>query len=152
MKVDKADIKNQIVILQAMLNQVRFNNPKFRLFIQHQTGVNRIKGNPDEINKEIIRRLRIQNKKLLENIAFMKDQLKQIKTDMHNTRTQLNQIVKINNSLSQGLGSCNACWGEDPDCVNCSGEGSPGWRKINKRLFNIYVLPAIEKLQEINKK
>ena len=152
MKVDKADIKNQIVILQAMLNQVRFNNPKFRLFVQHQTGINRIKGNPDEINKEIIRRLRIQNKKLIGNIASMKDQLKQIKTDMNQTRNRLNHILKLNNSLSQGLGSCKPCWGEDPNCADCSGNGFPGWRKINKRLFNIYILPAIEKLNELNKK
>jgi hypothetical protein len=152
MKVDKADIKNQIVILQAMLNQVRFNNPKFKLFSQHQTGTIRLKGNPDEINKEIIRRLRIQNKQLLDSIAAIKDQLKQIKANMYETKNQLNDLQKLNNSLSQSLGSCTTCWGEDAACVICSGNGASGWRKINKRLFNRYVLPALEKMYGLTKK
>lgn len=151
MNVDKADIKNQIVILQAMLNQVRFNNPKFKLFIQHQTGTNRIKGNHDEINKEIIRSLRIQNKQLLNSIAAIREQLKKIKVNMYETKNQLNNLQKINISLSQSLGSCNTCWGEDPQCANCSGKGSPGWGKINKRSFNRYVLPALEKLYGLTK-
>ena len=152
MKVDKADIKNQIVTLQAMLNQVRFNNPKFKLFTQHQTGTNRIKRNPGEINKEIIRRLRIQNKQLLDSISVIKDQLKQIKANMYETKNQLSNLQKINNSLSLSLGSCNTCWGEDPECNTCSGKGFPGWRKINKRSFNRYVLPALEKLYGLTKK
>jgi hypothetical protein len=135
MKVDKADIENQIVILQAMLNQVRFNNPKFKLFSQHQAGTTRIKGNPDEINKEIIRRLRIQNKQLLDSISVIKSQLKQIKINMYEAKKQLSDLQKMNNSLSLSLGSCNICWGENPECDNCSGNGSPGWRKVNKRLF-----------------
>ncbi len=152
MKVDKADIRNQIVILQAMLNQVRFNNPKFKLFIQHQTGTSRIKGNDDEINKEIIRSLRIQNKQLLNSITTIRDQLKKIRENMYETKNQLNSLQKINNSLSLSLGSCNSCWGEDSKCDNCSGNGSPGWRKINKRSFNRYVLPALEKMYGLTKK
>ena len=146
MKVEKADIKNQIVILQAMLNQVRFNNPKFKLFIQHQTGINQIKGNTGEINVEITRRLRIQNKKLVTNITFIKEQLKKYRTNNYEIKKQLNELQKFNNSISRGLGSCQKCWGEDNTCDTCSGNGAPGWQKINKRLFNIYVMPALEKL------
>ena len=146
MKVDKADIKNQIVILKAMLNQVRYNNPKFKLFNQHQIGVKRIKSNIDDINIEIIRRLRIQNKKLMTNIATLKSQLKNCKSDSGVTKKQLHVLQKLNNSLSRGLGSCPKCWGDDPHCENCAGNGAPGWQKINKKLFNIYVLPALEKL------
>lgn len=135
-----------------MLNQVRFNNPKFKLFSQYQTASNRIKGNPDEINKEIIRRLRIQNKQLLDSITAIKGQLKEIKSNMYETNKQLIDLQKLNSSLSQSLGSCNICWGQDPACSHCSGNGSSGWRRINKRLFNIYVLPALEKMYELTKK
>ena len=152
MKVDKADIKNQIVILRAMLNQVRYNNPKFKLFIQQQPGVNRIIGNIEDINVEIIRRLRIQNKKLVANITSLKGQLKNCKIITVETKKQLNDLQKLNNSLSKSLGSCRKCWGENPDCDNCSGNGAPGWQKINKKLFNTYVLPALEKLYGISGK
>ncbi|HEV7780155.1 MAG TPA: hypothetical protein VGO58_02760 [Chitinophagaceae bacterium] len=100
----------------------------------------------DEISKEITRCLRIQNKKLLEQVAFLKQRLKTDGADKTEINARLNYLVKLNHDLSEALGSCNKCWGEDPGCADCSGNGSPGWRTVNKRLFYLYVLPTLERL------
>jgi hypothetical protein len=105
---------------------------------------------PTAVDKEITRRLRIQNKKLLEHVASLKGQLKQLKADRNEIQNKLNHVNMLNNSLARATGSCSNCWGEDSNCIDCAGNGSPGWRDINKRLFNIYILPALEKLYHLS--
>jgi hypothetical protein len=100
--------------------------------------------------KEIIRRLRIQNKKLSERSVILKEKLKQTSAEKTKVIEKLANEKRLNISLSGALGSCSDCWGEDPACKNCSGRGIPGWRRINSRLFNIYVLPVLAKIYGIN--
>jgi hypothetical protein len=142
----KVDSENQIVFLQAMMNRIRFDDPKLRLFISQEIVKRQKSRVQEDISKEVIRRLRIQNKKLMEQVGVKKEQVKQIKKDKMEIQNRLNQSGKSNQLLAGALGSCSKCWGEDPDCSNCSGNGSPGWRNINRRLFNIYILPALEKV------
>src|SRR3954467_7081479 len=35
-------------------------------------------------------------------------------------------LVERDRRLAAALGACQ-CWGEQPDCANCDGSGSPGW-------------------------
>jgi hypothetical protein len=125
------DNDNQFELLRAMLNQ--------------------IKANDSILNQETTRRLRIQNKKLLEQVKLLKDQLKQLNAEKEQMSSSLNYLWKLNNSFAEAVGSCNNCWGEDPDCEICKGNGSPGWKEINKRFFNIYILPGLEKLYGLSK-
>ena len=145
-KESKMDKENQLHLLRALLNQIKIDDPYLRQLLEQQMGGFQPRKTRQENTKEIIRCLRIQNKKLLEQVANLKNQLKEEKVDREELRSNLNYLSKLNNSLSEALGSCNLCWGEDPDCNNCKGNGLPGWRKTNKRLFNIYVLPCLEKL------
>jgi hypothetical protein len=96
--------------------------------------------------KEIIRRLRIQNKKLQEQVSALRIKVKQQSAEKTEALNKASQVNDLNDRLSQALGSCHRCWGEDPNCPICSGDGISGWRKINKRLFNVYVFPANENL------
>ena len=128
------DNDNQFEFLRAMLNQVNAEKEK-------QT----------DVGKETIRRLRIQNKKLLEQVKLLKEQVKQVNAEKAQMSSGLNYLLKLNNSLAEALGSCASCWGEDAACNNCQGQGSPGWRQINKRFFNRYVLPGLEKLYGLGK-
>jgi hypothetical protein len=128
------DNDNQFELLRAMLNQVNSEKEK-----------------QSDANKETIRRLRIQNTKLLEQVKLLKDQVKNVNTEKAQMSSNLNLLLKLNNSLAEALGSCTNCWGEDAECTNCQGQGSPGWRQINKRFFNRYVLPGLEKLYGLSK-
>ena len=137
--------ENQIKALQVILNHIKTRDPQFRSLIMYEIRNNQKRQRQNEIANEVIRRLRIQNKKLLEQVASLKFQSKQMKLDKNEILNRLNDLVKLNNSLSGALGSCSTCWGEDPDCDKCTGNGSSGWQVYNKRLFNIYVLPTLEK-------
>jgi hypothetical protein len=43
--------------------------------------------------------------------------------------------------LAAALGAC-TCWGQDPNCPLCLGEGSAGWTQPDRRLYQEYVEPA----------
>ena len=138
------DNEYQIDLLQSLLKQIKFDPPGLMRLIEQQ--INDKKGQQSEISKELIRRLRIQNKKLLEQVALLREQIKNGKANRDQMMIRLDYLVKLNTSLAHALGSCSNCWGENPECSVCSGKGYPGWQKINKRLFNLYVLPTLEKL------
>jgi chromosome segregation ATPase len=145
------DNDNQFELLRAMLNQIKADDPILSQLVEEKMNNGRSKIKQPDANKETIRRLRIQNKKLLEQVKLLKDQLKQLTSEKEQMNGSLNYLWKLNNSLSEAVGSCNTCWGEDPDCDICKGNGSPGWRQINKRFFNIYILPGLEKLYGLSK-
>lgn len=50
-------------------------------------------------------------------------------------------LVDRNLLLAAALGACD-CWGQDPECPTCSGEGSAGWVQPEPRLYDEYVQPA----------
>jgi predicted nuclease with TOPRIM domain len=54
--------------------------------------------------KEIIRRLKIQNKKLLEQVVSLKGRLKKKNVEQAKVVEKLNDLKKINNSLTETLG------------------------------------------------
>jgi hypothetical protein len=53
----------------------------------------------------------------------------------------IEQLVDRNVLLSAALGACD-CWGHDPDCPICAGEGTAGWIQPDRRLYDEYVKPA----------
>src|SRR5215213_5341013 len=132
---------NQFELLRAMLSQVKSDDPLIRQMIEQKTSEEDQKIKHEDAGKETIRRLRIQNKKLLEQVRILKDQLKKTNEEKQQMSGSLHYLSKLNNSLAEALGSCSNCWGEDTECTTCQGNGSPGWRQINKRFFNRYILP-----------
>src|SRR5262249_38720216 len=48
--------------------------------------------------------------------------------------------------LASALGACD-CWGLEPDCTLCHGEGSAGWSQPDGELFQEYVGPAVDRLK-----
>jgi hypothetical protein len=57
------------------------------------------------------------------------------------------RLARLNERLAQALGAC-VCWGEDPACPDCAGEGSPGCYFVDRRLFAYFVRPALEQLRQ----
>ena len=145
MGTGKKEDDNKAATLKALLSQFKTNDPEFKQFLKQEINKSYKQSKQSDIAKETIRRLRIQNKKLLEQVSKLKDKAKKMKAERIEMFAHYNQTMKLNNSLSSALGSCNICWGENPDCPACSGNGYPGWRTVNKRLFNIYILPSFEK-------
>ena len=38
---------------------------------------------------------------------------------------------------------------KDPGCTVCLGNGVPGWNNIDKRFFNLYILPLREEIYKL---
>jgi len=58
---------------------------------------------------------------------------------------QHDELLERLSDLAAALGACD-CWGEMRDCPYCDGDGSPGWIRPDKRLFALYVYPALRAL------
>ena len=83
--------------LKPLLGKMKKDKPQIRLVIHEQ---NKPIDNEDEkkINKEIIRRLRIQNKKLLEQVIKLKEEIKKTKFNKNQVLIQINELLKVINS------------------------------------------------------
>ena len=60
---------------------------------------------------------------------------------------ELEELRARNDQLALALGACYLCWGEDPDCEVCGGEGTPGSSPPDKALFAQLVVPAASRLR-----
>ena len=145
MRTVKKEDHNKTISLKTLLSQLKTRDPEFKRFFKQVTKTYK-QHKQNDTALETIRRLRIQNKKLLEQVSTLKGRVKQMKAERIEMFRHYNETMKLNNSLSNALGSCNLCWGENEDCPACSGNGYPGWRTLNKRLFNIYIMPSLEKI------
>lgn len=143
---DTMDKKEYYELLKALLTRQDEGAGGIQTIIEQYKGNKKPGNGKSDLAVEIIRRLRIQNKKLLERVRILREQLKQEKGERMQLVNKINYLGKLNASLSDALGSCRECWGEDAHCTVCAGKGYPGWRKVNKRLFNLYILPALEKM------
>ena len=56
-------------------------------------------------------------------------------------------LVDRNLLLAAALGAC-TCWGDDPDCADCSGAGRVGWVPPDPQLYDEYVAPAVRRAAE----
>jgi hypothetical protein len=149
--IAKMNNQHQLNSLDTALSGIKIDDFKLGGSAKKPTEIKRKEKDQKE-QREIIRRLKIQNKKLLQQVAALKVKAKENSAESAIMLTKVNYMKKLNHSLSDALGSCSNCWGEDPNCSACLGEGIPGWRNINKRLFNMYVLPCLDKLYLHEKK
>jgi hypothetical protein len=51
-------------------------------------------------------------------------------------------LVDRNLLLAAALGAC-GCWGEQPACPDCGGQGAAGWMSPDPDLYTEYVAPAV---------
>ena len=49
--------------------------------------------------------------------------------------------------LAAALGACE-CWGSDPECRSCGGDGMSGWHVPDAQLYEEFVTPAISRLAQ----
>lgn len=61
---------------------------------------------------------------------------------------ELETLRQRNDFLAWAVGACCLCWGEDPQCAVCAGEGQPGFVDPDCELFIQLVAPAVRRFQE----
>jgi hypothetical protein len=56
-------------------------------------------------------------------------------------------LIDRNMILAAAVGACD-CWGYDPTCAVCGGEGSAGWTQPDAELFIEFVEPAARRMAD----
>ena len=69
--------------------------------------------------------------------------VRRLRPHLQAVEAELDELREHNDRLAAALGACYVCWGEDPDCDECGGDGRPGSSLPDRRLFNALVAPAI---------
>ena len=54
-------------------------------------------------------------------------------------------VAERNAEFAAACGAC-VCLGEESHCLDCGGEGRPGWQVPDENLFRLYVAPVLERL------
>lgn len=57
------------------------------------------------------------------------------------------ELAAAEAEMAQALGACIQCWGENPYCPACQGQGVPGSQNPDPLLFEQLVLPALRRRQ-----
>lgn len=61
---------------------------------------------------------------------------------------EVERLREVNDALAAALGACPLCWGEDPGCPECEGEGTPGSARPDRELFGQLVAPALRRIKK----
>ncbi|HEX5750868.1 MAG TPA: hypothetical protein VFZ09_31880 [Archangium sp.] len=69
---------------------------------------------------------------------------RRIRQARHHLDATYESIAERNAALAAACGAC-TCFGA-PDCLDCGGEGKPGWQRPDESLFRQYVAPVLEQL------
>lgn len=56
---------------------------------------------------------------------------------------ELEELRRRNRELARALGACADCWGRDPLCETCGGDGLPGSSRPARELYLRFVAPAV---------
>jgi hypothetical protein len=72
-----------------------------------------------------------------------------IRSSVRAVRDELESLRRQNELLAAALGACERCWGSQSECPRCGGDGSPGSRRPDERVFEELVRPAIRRLDQL---
>jgi len=79
--------------------------------------------------------------------AALRDELRSLRRENRRLRELNDALLAHTEFLAEGIGACPLCWGEDPDCQECGGDGGPGTFVPDRQAFNEFVRPAVETLR-----
>lgn len=86
-----------------------------------------------------------QYKSTLENFRSI---LSEIKRENMRLREVNNGLLAHSELLAGAVGACPECWGEDPDCEFCEGDGGPGSFLPEQDSFDEFVKPVLRMVRE----
>jgi hypothetical protein len=138
---------------QELLDQLESTNPTMGLIARYlaarRASESETNSEDEAAEEEVVETtLAKENRRL----AFEQSlRLGRVVQDLHGQvkkmRAELDQLRELNDALAAALGACYLCWGEDADCTICHGSGNPGYFMPDKRLFALFVVPALRTLQ-----
>lgn len=83
-----------------------------------------------------------------EKLSRIMDIARQMKQKLKATNKELQALQNRNDMLSEAVGACYLCWGENHTCEVCSGRGRPGAFIPIADRYQRYVAPANQRLRQ----
>ena len=82
-----------------------------------------------------------------EQVAAQRAEARQLKAVMDSMYTELETLRTRNDTLANALGACYLCFGDDPTCPECKGQGVPGSLRPEAATYRQYVAPAVNRVR-----
>jgi len=77
------------------MGKLKIDNHQFGLVVKKTDHNFKVSENRKEIDKEILRRLRIQNKKLIEQVTKLKEEIRRTKNNRIQVLNHINELLKL---------------------------------------------------------
>ncbi len=97
MKSEKENTRNRVKQIKTLLGNLGEGDNSHKQTINGKSNSSKKEDHEIVINKEIIRRLRIQNKKLLEQVIKLKEEIKKTKMNKTQVLNQINELLILIN-------------------------------------------------------
>ena len=134
--------------MQDLLGQLESTNPTAGLItkylIARQEAENQARS-VEEAEAEALREAEAQQSTIeqSERLARILQRLEEIK----DLRLEVEELRERTEAFAAAVGACCLCWGEDPTCPVCRGNGCPGFAIPDTQLFAQWVMPALYHLK-----
>ena len=69
--------------------------------------------------------------------------------DLRELTQEVADLREVNDTVAAALGACRACWGGDPGCPACAGQGRAGFAAPDPALFRELVIPAVRRARTL---
>ena len=129
-------------IMAALMEQMGGNNSKMELLTKILAQQNSREQNTPEKTGDS--KFKGQMKKLMAINKDLKDKVVQLKKHKAQLLQYLDYFIEVNACFAGAVGACE-CWGDDPDCEKCRGQGKPGSFAIQEQAFQYYIDPVLKK-------
>jgi hypothetical protein len=126
-------------MFQGMLSELGNNDPQMKLMAAYLARQQEENFEDEDENDDDGPGLRAKKKK--------KPSLAHLRNLVNDMYMELEDLREKNDNLAAALGACYLCWGEDPECQECSGRGQPGFFAPDENLFAEFVIPALKKMK-----
>jgi hypothetical protein len=100
----------------------------------------------EEVNSELSKSSSESDKTEIRS-GEMSGAVRQLRQKVESMYEESAKLRNRNDVLALALGACYLCWGHDPECEMCNGQGRTGSAIPNKKLFTEFVVPAARRLQ-----
>lgn len=120
----------------ALMGRLAEENPALALIARYLGSLNT--GETEDYEGEVIEREEV--------VEMMEAELFELRQKLDDALHEAASARAALRRLAGALGACEGCWGEDPQCRNCLGDGRPGAFIPDRLLFGELVLPAVRRL------
>lgn len=129
-------LQQQETLRKALIQQILEKKPELKAFIEQFHPQQEPSVEPEPVSPQDL----LEDNRLL---------LQELKTANSNNQALID-LVKANKACMEdvalALGACSVCFGKDPDCGDCAGQGKPGKKPVNRHAFETLIVPVLQKL------